>query len=102
LDIGRRLDKAEAEAIARVAEHLNQLGQLGPAADMYRKLGDSGSVVKLYVQAREWREAFSLAEQQPNLRDLVYVPYAQWLAENDNFLQAQKGKIFSLMMISIF
>ncbi|KAF4531888.1 hypothetical protein B566_EDAN000917 [Ephemera danica] len=91
-DIGRRLDKADAEAIGRVAEHLSQLGQLGPAAEMYRKLGDMASVIRLYVQAKEWREAFSLAEQQPNLRDLVYVPYAQWLAENDNFLQAQKGK----------
>ncbi|XP_065343413.1 intraflagellar transport protein 122 homolog [Cloeon dipterum] len=91
LEIGRKLDKSDVEVMARLAEHLSALGHLPAAADMYRKLGNIASVVKLYVQAREWREAFSLAEQHPNLRDLVYVPYAQWLAENDNFLLAQKA-----------
>lgn len=94
LDIGRRLDKTAVEATARVAEHLSALGHLTAAVDMYRKLDDKVSMVKLYVVAKEWREAFSLAEANPQFKDLVYVPYAQWLAENDNFLLAQKGSIF--------
>ncbi|GLH03389.1 POC1 centriolar protein homolog [Gryllus bimaculatus] len=91
VDVGRRLDKADQEAIALVATHLRRLEQLTYATEMYRKLGDEKSVVQLYVEAKEWKEAFVLAEKHPEYKDLVYVPYAKWLAENDKFVDAQKA-----------
>ncbi|XP_067012221.1 intraflagellar transport protein 122 homolog [Anabrus simplex] len=91
VDVGRRLDKADRESVALVAQHLRRLGQLNYATDMYRKLGDEKSVVLIHVEARDWKEAFALAEKHPEYRDLVYVPYAQWLAENDKFVEAQKA-----------
>lgn len=91
VDVGRRLDKADCDSIGLVAQHLCRLKQLNYATEMYRKLGDEKSVVQIYVQAREWKEAFSLAENHPEFKDLVYVPYAQWLAESDKFVEAQKG-----------
>nr|CAD7429322.1 unnamed protein product [Timema monikensis] len=90
VDVGRRLDKADRDGLTRVARHLARLGQPGYATEMYRKLGDDRSIVLLYVEARDWREAFSLADKHPEYRDLVYIPYAQWLAENDKFVEAQK------------
>nr|CAD7589738.1 unnamed protein product [Timema genevievae] len=90
VDVGRRLDKADRDGLMRVARHLARLGQPGYATEMYRKLGDDRSIVLLYVEARDWREAFSLADKHPEYRDLVYIPYAQWLAENDKFVEAQK------------
>ncbi|XP_075229721.1 intraflagellar transport protein Oseg1 isoform X2 [Lycorma delicatula] len=91
VDVGRRLDKAETEGIRAVAESLRKLGALEHATEMYRKLGEERSVVVLHVEARNWSEAFSLADRHPEYVDLVYVPYAQWLAENDKFIEAQKA-----------
>ena len=58
---------------------------------MYKKVGDFKSVVTLYVEAKEWQEAFALAEKYPEHREQIYVPYAKWLAESDKFVEAQKA-----------
>lgn len=91
VDLGRRLDKIDRESLIIIAEYLKKLEQTGAAAELYHRLGDSAAVIKLHVDAKEWTEAFSLVEQQPQHKELVYIPYAHWLAENDKFVQAQKG-----------
>lgn len=57
-------------------------------------MGEMQSVVELYVEVQDWEEAFLWADKHPEYRQLVYVPYATSLAEQDKFLQAQKGKPF--------
>lgn len=39
-------------------------------------------------------QAFTLVEKHTEYKEEVYVPYAQWLAENDKFEEAQQGKSF--------
>lgn len=68
------------------------------AAEMYRRLGDSAAVLTLHVEAKEWDQAFHMVEGQPQLKPLVYIPYARWLAENDKFVQAQKGFSLSVLL----
>lgn len=88
-EIGRRLDKADRANLIQVAEHLRRLGQTTAAGELYRRLGDDTALLTLYVEAQQWEQAFALAERQPEHKQLVYVPYAQWLAENDKFSEAQ-------------
>ncbi|XP_030763034.1 intraflagellar transport protein 122 homolog [Sitophilus oryzae] len=91
VDLGRRLDKSEKASLSTIAQHLKRLNQPGAAAEIYRRLGDSAAVLQLHVEANEWAQAFALVQNQPQYNAIVYVPYAQWLAENDKFVQAQKA-----------
>lgn len=105
LELGRRLDKTNRSALTSIAEYLKRGNDSAGAAEMYRRIGDSAAVLSLHVDAKEWEQAFHLVDGQPQLKPLVYIPYARWLAENDKFVQAQKGFFFLLsffLLVSIF
>lgn len=91
IELARKLDKAERPQLLSIAQHLKNLKQSTAAAEVYRRLGDTSAVLAIHVDAKEWSEAFKLVETQPNYKALVYVPYAHWLAENDEFVKAQKA-----------
>ena len=79
------------EPLTAVGDHLKRLGNIQYAQEIYRKKGDFRSVVKLYVEAQEWKDAFVLAGQYPEFKEEIYVPYAKYLAESDKFVEAQKA-----------
>ncbi|KAL2300007.1 hypothetical protein Nmel_012863, partial [Mimus melanotis] len=91
IEIARKLDKAEREPLAKCAFYFKQLDNPGYAAETYMKVGDLKALVQLHVETHRWEEAFALCEKHPEFKDEVYVPYAQWLAENDRFEEAQKA-----------
>ncbi|GAA30881.2 intraflagellar transport protein 122 homolog [Clonorchis sinensis] len=89
LEISRRLDKGDRDCLERCATQLARLGEYAFAADCYARYGDVENQLALHVEARNWEEAFSLVEKHPEHTGRVYLPYAQWLAENDKFEEAQ-------------
>eukprot|EP00794_Sanderia_malayensis_P006236 gene6236-6953_t len=89
VELGRNLNKADVEPLKICAFYLKELEQFQYAAEMYTKMGDTAALVKLYVDSHQWDEAFHVAEKQKEFKDDVYVPYANWLAENDRFDEAQ-------------
>ncbi|XP_057655488.1 intraflagellar transport protein 122 homolog isoform X2 [Diorhabda carinulata] len=91
IDLARKLEKSERSTLMTIAKHLKRLKYSSAAAEIYRRLGDSEAVLRLHVEAKEWKEAFSLIRDQPQYNVLVYLPYAHWLAENDKFVEAQKA-----------
>ncbi|XP_027558414.1 intraflagellar transport protein 122 homolog isoform X2 [Neopelma chrysocephalum] len=91
IEIARKLDKAEREPLDKCAFYFKQLDNPGYAAETYMKVGDLKALVQLHVDTQHWEEALALSEKHPEFKDDVYVPYAQWLAENDRFEEAQKA-----------
>uniref|UniRef100_A0A8C9FAI8 Intraflagellar transport protein 122 homolog n=1 Tax=Pavo cristatus TaxID=9049 RepID=A0A8C9FAI8_PAVCR len=91
IEIARKLDKAEREPLSKCAFYFKKLDNPGYAAETYMKVGDLKALVSLHVETHRWEEAFALSEKHPEFKDEVYVPYAQWLAENDRFEEAQKA-----------
>ncbi|XP_074909642.1 intraflagellar transport protein 122 homolog isoform X3 [Buteo buteo] len=91
IEIARKLDKAEREPLSKCAFYFKKLDNPGYAAETYMKVGDLKALVHLHVETHRWEEAFVLSEKHPEFKDDVYVPYAQWLAENDRFEEAQKA-----------
>ncbi|XP_073900563.1 intraflagellar transport protein 122 homolog isoform X7 [Castor canadensis] len=91
IDIARKLDKAEREPLLMCAGYFKKLNHPSYAAETYLKIGDLRSLVQLHVETQRWDEAFALGEKHPEFKDDIYVPYAQWLAENDRFEEAQKA-----------
>ncbi|XP_066859220.1 intraflagellar transport protein 122 homolog isoform X2 [Anser cygnoides] len=91
IEVARKLDKAEREPLLKCAFYFKKLDNPGYAAETYMKVGDLKALVHLYVETLRWEEAFALSEKHPEFKDDVYVPYAQWLAENDRFEEAQKA-----------
>ncbi|CAG0893454.1 unnamed protein product [Cyprideis torosa] len=91
VETGRKLDKADVEALRACALHLRRLGQASFAVDLYRQLGELETVAAILVEEGQWDEAFLLCEKNPEFNPRVYVPYARFLAESDKFIEAQRA-----------
>jgi intraflagellar transport protein 122 len=92
LEIARKLDKADREALAKCAAYFKEMQMNHFAAEVYEKMGNIKELVELRMQANQWEEVFVLANKYPELSQMAHYNYGQWLAENDMFEQAQKGK----------
>lgn len=91
LSAARELDKAEHMKLRRCAKLLLKNGQHNGAAEVYGKIGDYANLVSVHVLTKNWTAAFKLASQHSDLLESVYLPYANWLAENDRFVEAQQA-----------
>ena len=45
-------------------------------------------IINIYPQ---WQDAFTLCEEHPQYKEQVFIPYANYLAENDQFDEAQEA-----------
>lgn len=56
IDIARKLDKADREALQKCAMYLKRMEQYAYASEIYMKLGDTKALVMLHVEAKHWEE----------------------------------------------
>lgn len=91
LNLAHKVDKGDHEVLSLCGEFLTEQKQYNQAAEVYTKMGDVKTLIKLWVMAKKWEDAFTLVEQNPQFKLDVYVPYAQYLAETDMFEAAQQA-----------
>jgi intraflagellar transport protein 122 len=85
----RSLNKSERKALSQAAAIFRDAGNHQYAKEVYLKLDDAKALMKLHVELQKWDEAFALVSQNPDLQENIYAPYAEWLAINDRFDEAQ-------------
>ncbi|KAI8842583.1 WD40-repeat-containing domain protein [Chytridium lagenaria] len=59
------------------------------AAECLVKLGDISHLLNLHIELQQWDDAFRIAETHPKFAQQIYLPYANWLAMNDKYMDAQ-------------
>jgi len=59
IDVARKLDKADREALSHCGLYLTRLEQYAYAAEVYSKMGDIKSLAQLHVTAQTWDEVVS-------------------------------------------
>eukprot|EP00039_Didymoeca_costata_P007788 m.103931 g.103931 ORF g.103931 m.103931 type:complete len:1184 (+) comp13828_c0_seq5:52-3603(+) len=91
IEKARSIDAAEVPLLQRIAQWLGKLGHVPMAAEVYNRISDDEGLVNLYVNNNKWSDAFALAERNPNLREAIYLPYGNSLAEKDKYEEAQEA-----------
>lgn len=89
--ICRSLDKSDnLEAIQMCANIFRKKGNHQHAKEAYLKLGDLKALMTLHIELKRWDEAFMLAKQNPDFKQMIHAPYAEYLEENNLFEEAQR------------
>ncbi|SPQ96247.1 unnamed protein product (mitochondrion) [Plasmodiophora brassicae] len=91
VDKVRRLSSLERDALQKAANLFREKGQYDYARETYLRLDDIKSLMALCVQSQNWDMAMDMVKQYPEHAIEIYLPYAQWLAINDRFDEAQEA-----------
>ena len=60
IDVARKVDKADREALTMCALYLKKMENYAYAAECYMKMGDTKSLVQLHVEARHWDDVSTI------------------------------------------
>nr|CAG4716983.1 unnamed protein product [Naegleria fowleri] len=91
LETCRNLNPNEARGVAMCAEYFRKNKLYDHAKEAYQKIGDYSSLIKLFVTSEKWEAAFEVLEKHPEFSAEVYLPYAEHLAIEDRFDEAQEA-----------
>ncbi|VDM56939.1 unnamed protein product, partial [Angiostrongylus costaricensis] len=86
-----KLDHSDVSSQRRLAAYFVRKFEFSLAARIYGKINDIRALIEMYVAAGHWTDAFAIADRYPNFVEDVYLPYARYLAERDQFEEAQKA-----------
>jgi len=87
----RKLDKTKRTELLLAAQYFEKHKSHAHAKEVYLKMEDIEALMRLHVKLDKWQEAFALAKTNPQYAKSIFLPYAQWLAMNDRFEEAQRA-----------
>eukprot|EP00906_Rhabdomonas_costata_P031099 RCo043952 len=91
IEVCRQLNKSEVQAIRACGQYFRKHGVHQYAKEAFLKIADAKSLVQLHVEMLKWDDAFALLEGHPEFAEDIYLPFAEWLALNDRFDEAQEA-----------
>ena len=63
IDLARKIDKGDREALSRCALQLGKMEQYGYAAEVYSKMGDQKALIAMRVEAKHWDDVGVFIDQ---------------------------------------
>ncbi|PIO56386.1 hypothetical protein TELCIR_22215, partial [Teladorsagia circumcincta] len=78
INVMRKLERSDVDSLRRLAAYFIRKSEFNLAARIYGNINDI-------------KAAFAIADRYPKFVEDVYLPYARYLAERDQFEEAQKG-----------
>lgn len=92
LNILKILNKDQhKEEIELCIKYFKEMNHHTYAKQAILKLGDIKALMALHIEFHQWEEALAQLKTHPQFADKVYLPYADWLAANDRFEEAQEA-----------
>lgn len=89
IEVARKLNKSETKALSRCVHYFRNQNHHTYAAECLVKMGDIQHLLNLHIDLQHWEDAFKLSEMHPEFVSQIHLPYANWLAMNDRFVEAQ-------------
>ena len=82
----RRLNKKQHEETLKIcANYFKTKRNHQAGKEAYLKIGDKEELMKFHVALEKWDEANLLGRSDPDLRSYLLLPYAEYLAKNNQF-----------------
>ena len=87
--LSRNLTKAHYNEMKSCVEWFQKAGKPEFVIETLRKMGDISQLIQYHIQLKQWDDAFTLIETHPELGAKLYLPYADWLAAQSRYAEAQ-------------
>uniref|UniRef100_A0A0K0FQR3 Intraflagellar transport protein 122 homolog n=1 Tax=Strongyloides venezuelensis TaxID=75913 RepID=A0A0K0FQR3_STRVS len=87
----RKVDKGNTELLKTIGYYLIKREEFSVATSIFTSINDVRSLLNMHIVARQWDDAFAICQHNPQYTDIVYLPYARWLAEEGRFDEAQEA-----------
>ncbi|KND02004.1 uncharacterized protein SPPG_02510 [Spizellomyces punctatus DAOM BR117] len=91
IEVARKVSNSDTKALSRCVYFFRKHNHHAYAAETLVKMGDIAHLLNLHIELQHWEDAFKLAETHPEFTEQIYLPYANWLATNGHYVEAQEN-----------
>ena len=88
-EVARGLSRGQTAEMQACLKYFQKHKSHAHARELLLQLGDIAGLLALNLEHNMWDDALQLIAEHPAYAPQVYLPYAQWLAEQDRFVEAQ-------------